>query len=329
MKLKKGFIAGFLCAALLCGCSVNEPSIDGPNPNAESTAAAGYGNSSGNITNYGSAVEFEGNIYCQYGNKGEKLAKIGPDGTVTVLKETMPYFINVVNGVIYYADANDNFNLHRMTIDGEGDEVVINASVYYVNIYNNYIYFASPNDDYAIYRANADGSETQKLHGGNCQYITVYNDTIYFSNFTNGGALYACALDGSNERMLNEMNTMYINAYDNYLYYSGKIPGTDEYTEKAVYRQPTVGGQPEKLNNAESGDINVYNGKIYYTDWDTNKIMRMNLDGTENEVYSDVYGTYLNIAGGKLFCVRYVGDKKELSFNIENLRENTQTKEEK
>ena len=57
--------------------------------------------------------------------------------------------------------------------------------------------------------------------------------------------------------------------------------------------------------------------------------MRMNLDGTENEVYSDVYGTYLNIAGGKLFCVRYVGDKKELSFNIENLRENTQTKEEK
>lgn len=320
MKLKKGLVLGFLCTALLCGCThLNEPSIDGPNPAAENTAVSGYGNSSGNITNYGSAVEYDGYIYCQYGDKGENLAKIAPDGTATVLRETMPYFINVVNGVIYYADANDNFNLHRITTDGEGDEVVINASVYYVNIYNDHIYFASPGDDYAIYRANADGSNTQKLHDGNCQYVTVYNDTIFFSNFSNGGALYACGLDGKNERMLNKMNTMYINAYKNYLYYSGKKPGENDYIEKAVYRQAIAGGEPEKLNDAESGDINVSNDKIYYTDWTTNKIMRMNLDGTENEVYSEIYGTYLNIAGGKLFCVRYIGDNKELTFNIEDI----------
>ena len=320
MKFRKRLLAGVLCAAMLGGCAhLNDPSGNAE-LETENTAPAGYGNSSGNITNYGSAVEYKGNIYCQYGDQGEKFARIEPDGKVDILKETMPYFINVVNDVIYYADANDGFRLHRMTTDGEGDQVVIDAAVYYVNIYNNYIYFASPNDEYSMYRANADGSETEKIHSGNCQYVTVYDGTIYFSNFENGGALYACGLDGSNERMLNTMNTMYINAYGNYLYYSGKIPGEDAYEKMGVYRQLIAGGEPEMIYEGESGDINVTEDKIYFTDWTENNIMRMDLDGANSEVYDENYGNYLNIAGGKIFCVRYVGDKMELKLNINDIK---------
>ncbi|MBQ6554710.1 MAG: DUF5050 domain-containing protein [Firmicutes bacterium] len=333
-KLIKAFILAALVGSLFTGCGDVLDGDGSERPGGGNTPSAAVstdgGNYFGNLVNYGSAAEyiradgskqeFEG-LYCQYGEKGEKFAKITPDGELTILKETQPYFINVRNDRVYYADAGDNFRLYTMELDGSSDMPMTEGSTYYVNLYGDYIYYSDPQNDYHIYRIPIDGGEPELISTDNCQYINVTDDSIYYTNFSQGGTIYRCGLDGSDPVMMNRMQSMYPNVNGKYIYYSEwDMTGQDE-NDKRLTRLDLDTGETEKLNDCQSGDINIYKDKIYYTDWDNNTIRRMDLDGSNDEVYDEKYGNYINIAGGKMFCVRYAEGTKEISLDISDLKE--------
>ncbi|MBQ6555589.1 MAG: DUF5050 domain-containing protein [Firmicutes bacterium] len=333
-KFLKAFILAALVGSLFTGCGDvhdgdGSERPDGGNASA-AAASTGGGNTVGNLVNYGSAAEyvrtdgseseFEG-LYCQYGEKGEKFAKVTPEGELIILKETQPYFINVRNDKVYYADAGDNFRLYTMDIDGSDDKPMTEGSAYYVNLWEDYIYYADPQNDYHLYRIPIEGGDPELISADNCQYVNVADDYIYYTNFSQGGTIYRCEHNGENPVMMNRMQSMYPNVQGKYIYYSEwDMTGQNE-NDKRLTRLDLETGETETLNNCQSGDINIYKNKIYYTDWDSNTIRRMDLDGSNDEVYDESYGTYINIAGGKMFCVHYAEGTKEISLNITNLKE--------
>ena len=264
MSFRKTAAVLLVFALALSGCGKTpQPESEGQpqNANVEANAAV-RGNTSGNITNYGSAAEYNGDIYCQYGDKGEKFARISADGKIDILKESMPYFINIVDGAVYYVDAGDNFRLHKMDADGSNDIALTSGSAYYVNIVDGSIYYADPTAEYCVYKMGMDDMKPQKIINNNCQYLTVAGDKLYFSDFSANGELTQCGLDGSDIRQINAMQSMYINYYDGYIYYSG----TDADKNSGMYRQPVENGPTEQIYDTEVGDINVNDGKIYFTD---------------------------------------------------------------
>ena len=78
--------------------------------------------------------------------------------------------------------------------------------------------------------------------------------------------------------------------------------------DRYLCRTAKDGSMEEILREAASGDINVYNDKVYFTDWTTNVICRINTDGTEFEQLTEEYGTYINLAGDKLYYVVFDDD---------------------
>ncbi|MBQ8942637.1 MAG: DUF5050 domain-containing protein [Firmicutes bacterium] len=315
MKFHKILIVGLAAMCMLSGC--NRPAEERVNPAGEVVVEdkAERGNSYGNITNYGSAAEYKGDIYCQYGEKGDQLAKISANGEVTVLKETMPYFINIYDKHIYYADANDDFKLHRMKLDGKDDETITSSAAYYVNIVDDFIYYADPTSEYCVLKMGINDDQPIKIISDNCQYLTVTKDKIYYSNYTGTAELTECDINGKNPRIINDMQTMYLNYYNGYIYFSGSTADGDS----AMYRQSLETGVPQQLTETASGDINIYNDMVYYTDWDTNQIMVMEPDGGHKTVFDENYGTYINIACGKMFCIRYSEDGSEFTLDIKDI----------
>ena len=329
-KIKKTLIFAALIACVFTGCNGTGGSggENGTGTAEKTYESADRGNTVGNIVNYGSAAEyirddgskkvFEG-LYCQYGEKGEQFAKVTPEGEITILKETQPYFINVRDDKVYYADGKDDFRLYTMDIDGSNDRPMTDISTYYVSLWGDHIYFSDPKNDYHLCRMPINGGDYEVISDNNCQYLNVDENYVYFTNFSQGGTIYRCGHDGSDPVMMNREQSMYLNLYENYIYYSAwDMTGKNE-NDKRLTRLDLRTGATETLNDCQSGDVNIYNNKVYYTDWDNNTIRRMDPDGGNDELYNENYGTYINIAGGKMFCIHYADDTKEISLGISNL----------
>lgn len=309
MKIEKLLFLLLTCTLLLSGCG--------------NTTVNGQvmGNTVGNITNYGSAAEYKNEIYCQAGEKGEKFVKIGKDNKETLLKDTMPYFINVIDDTIYYADSNDEFKIHQMNLDGSDDKAITDCSAYYINVTKDYIYYANATDGaYTLNKMNRKDLSNTVLSEDNCQYINVVGDNIFYSNMSSGGVICRSDLDGGNLRTINKIPSLYLNVVDGWIYYSGCPDPEQGFNLNRICRIKTDGSESTVLSECSGGDINIYNNKIYFTDWDNNKITVMNTDGTNKEIYGD-YGTYINIAGDNMFCVHYADVTKEISLSRTPLKE--------
>lgn len=321
-RLAAVFMAGCMLA-LSCsftGCS-NKPGV-GFGETKENSAK---GNTSGNIINLGAAAEYDGKIYYQNGEDGYSIYCSEPDGSNPVkLNDVESYFINAAGGCIVYANANDDYHIYKMNIDGSENTKLNDVQSYYVSLYGDYIYYSNWSDGNKIYKLSLDGSENIALCDDIAYYVSVEGDRIYYSNWSENAKLYSINLDGESRLKLTESGCWYPVSDGEWIYYSQwKNVGTSKQddedvdkNDKFLCRVKTDGSEKQVLHKVPCGDINVYDGRIYFTNWIENNIYSIKTDGSDVKKLSDTYGVYLNAAGGRLYFVEYDENKTPVLKNI-------------
>lgn len=120
------------------------------------------------------------------------------------------------DGVIYFANTNDNHYLYRMNSDGTDLQRIIDVPVAYINAAGDYIYFYYVDQGDAkfmgftgnmrgIYRIDKKGKDDLTcLHRCTSGIVSLLGNKLYYQHYDNteGMTLYASSLDGKDKGQL-------------------------------------------------------------------------------------------------------------------------------
>lgn len=149
-----------------------------------------------------------------------KFISLNPaDGRQSILRESPPQYLQMVNGVFYFTDAEEN-NLRKLPADGGEEEILLDERVYYPVVYKDWLFFQRDSDGESLYRMPKDGGEPEKLNDVHTYDILVSRDRIYYKALEDTSySLRSIGLDGSDEQILLETNFWRTNLYKNCLYF--------------------------------------------------------------------------------------------------------------
>lgn len=225
---------------------------------------------------------------------------------------------------IYWTDWQGDNNVHRSNLDGSNAQVVItstfsnpygiafdmSAGIMYIADYGGSDGVGSTP---SISRANIDGSGIQQVHTGGRPTDVAVDNINHKVYWTDEGLnnVWRANLDGSNPEIL-------ISGYFNMLYgitldllhgkmYLAEI-GVDgglgsiacANLDGSAIQRIVVGGKPTDIA------LDSHHGKLYWTSWAGNNVMRSNLDGSGAEAlvwecFSNPYGIALDVENNKMY----------------------------
>jgi len=87
--------------------------------------------------------------------------------------------------------------------------------------------------------------------------------------------------------------------YEGWIYYT---------TNDVINRMSADGRIVERVVDNPGSDLNIYNDRIYYNDWQDGFVHSMRLDGSDNLIIRDVRSWKLLVADGWLYHAYYAGD---------------------
>lgn len=242
-----------------------------------STAQSQYGNTPGNIVNFGYICQQGSIIYYRNTSDGEKLYKISSDGSGKIkLNDDKSRFINVIGDWIYYGNESDGGKIYRIHSDGSGREKVSDDKCGSVNVVGDWIYFWSEMDGRRIYKMRSDGSGREKLSDDGSDSVIVAGDWIYYNNSSGGYKIYKMRLDGSERVKLNNDQSWDINVVGDWIYYNNAD------SKNNIYKIRLDGSNRTKVNSDISHFVNVRGDWIYY--------QNMNDGWTLYKIRNDGYG---------------------------------------
>lgn len=110
--------------------------------------------------------------------------------------------VYLVNGVLYYVDANTN-NLICFDPETEEETLLIDKAVYYPCFYKDVIIFQLDEDGESLYSIPITGGEMTKLNDMHSHWPLVYKDKIYYQGVEDASYTLRCMnLDGSDDTEL-------------------------------------------------------------------------------------------------------------------------------
>ena len=131
--------------------------------------------------------------------------------------------------------------------------------------------------------------------------VCPYGDKVYYQNQYDNNNLYLYdPKTGSNVRITSTaVDDLYI--YKDYLYYRQ----VSYFVNKDLYRvNIKTGGQPEEISKEDCGELEIFDDKIYYTNYSgVNEIHMMNLDGSEDKVICKDGAYNLRVYNNKLYFI--------------------------
>lgn len=299
MKLKKLIVIAVLGLITLSGCG-----------NKGEILPENMGNTDGNITNIGSVCQRGDTIYYQNDEDNFSIYKSVKGKEGIKLNDGTSYFINVVGDYVYYVYENSDFHIYRMKTDGSENTEIIKQKAYYMTVYDNSIYYVDYDDNQAIYRANTDGSSTEKIVDAQCYYPIIAEDTLFYVDYSNGGKVTKANLDGTSQEVLDKVNNItaaYLNYYEGKLYYANAVTSSNSNKVGKGYENyimcfDLASGTTSTVVEAPCADVNVYDGKVYYSSLRDNKVYSCNLDGKDTKLVYDNNGIFLNVTKDDLYC---------------------------
>lgn len=297
MKLKKLTAIAVLACLILSGCGGKGEVLP-----------ENMGNTDGNITNIGSVCQRGDTVYYQNYEDNFSIYKSvkGKDGVK--LNDGTSYFINVVGDYVYYVYENSDYHIYRMKTDGSENTEIISQAAYYVTVYDDKIYYVNYDDNQAIYRANTDGSDAEKIVDAQCYYPIIAEDSLFYVDYSNDGKVTRAELDGSSPEVLDKVNPItaaYLNYNEGKLYYTNATNETSG--SKAVYANYILSydlesGTVSTVVEEPCADVNIHNGRIYYSSLNTNMVYSCDLDGKNVKQIYDKNGIFLNVTDDYVYC---------------------------
>ncbi len=297
MKLKKLIVIAVLGLITLSGCG-----------NKGETLPENMGNSDGNITNIGSVCEKGDTLYYQNYEDNFSIYKSvnGKDGVK--LNDSTSYFINVVGDYVYYVNENSDFHIYKMKTDGSENTEIISQAAYYMTVYGDKIYYVNYDDNQAIYMANIDGSDNKKIVDSTCYYPIIAEDTLFYVDYTNDGKVTKANLDGTSQEVLDDLNNItaaYLNYYEGKLYYVNAVTGENSDSqgyENYIFCYDLENGSTSTVVEKPCADVNVYDGRVYYSSLNDNKVYSSDLKGEDTELVYDNNGIFINVTKDNVYC---------------------------
>jgi hypothetical protein len=265
------------------------------------------GNSNGNIANGGYVAQEGDWIY--YGDGyNNKIYKVKMDGTNrTKLSDHEGYYINVLNGWVYYVDYSDKHKVCKMKIDGSKKTQLTTDASSQIHVIGDWIYY---NNQKGIAKMKTNGSCKTQLNYDSAEYINVVGDWIYYFNDASDiseRGIFKIKTDGSDRAELSEDGSS-INVAGNWIYYLNKEDNNK------LYKMKTDATEKTKLTSYTINIINVVGDWIYYEYDNNNKqaFAKMKTDGTnETDLIYDK-GVNVNVLGNWIYYLREFGSRYKI-----------------
>ena len=284
-KSSKGKIIGIIIAAcLVVGAAVAVFMLD---PFGWRDTSGNYGNTTGNIANFGLAA-----------TDGDR---------------------------IYYINADDDFRIYSVKKDGS-DNQKINDTTYSfgINVLDGWIYYTDEgSDSHGLYKINTSGAMPIKLSDDEAYYINVVDDTIYYSLYFSyssgtGGGIYRIDTDGNNKQMLSSDNSLGLNVAGDRIYYINLDDDRDRrYSDEGeIYSMKADGSDRQRVTNNTATQFNVVGNYIYYINAERGyRIHRINTDGSDDKQVSDISAVNINVNGDRIFYTSALGESLDESLH--------------
>lgn len=297
MKYKKLMAVVALGCLMLSGCGTSNK------------LAENMGNDDGNITNLGSVCQRGDTVYYQNDKDNFSIYKSVKGENGVKLNDGTSYFINVVGDYVYYVYESSDFHIYRMKTDGSENTEIIKQRAYYMTVYNDHIYYIDYDDNQAIYMANADGSEPKKIVDAQCYYPIIADNALYYVDYSNEGKVTRANLDGTSPKVLDDVNRVtgaYLNYYDGKLYYVNAVTSQsvnkDSGFDNYLLSYDLEKGTTSTVIEEPCADINVQNGRIYYSSLTDSKVYSCDVNGKDKKLVYDNNGIFLNLSDDDIYC---------------------------
>lgn len=265
----------------------------------DSILTNGKGNTTGNISETAFVAQDGDWLYYRHLSKyypttPGQLYKMKMDGTGNIkLNDDQTYFINVLNGWVYYMDLD---NLYKIRTDGTERTKLSDDYASDLTVIGNWIYYSNGSDGSKLYKINIDGSNRTKLNDDLSSTFNIIQDWIYYENGSDGYKPYKIRTDGTGREKLNDISMAYMTIIDDWIYYMA-LGGPDI---RNLYKAKFDGTNITKLTDDNVERMNISGGYIYYT-----KIMgppggdlyKMRLDGTNKMSFNINFVIQLNVIG--------------------------------
>ena len=254
------------------------------------TVVETYGNTNGNILNYGLVAKSGDYIYYSESGDEDKLYRAKSTGEeLTKISDDSPIFINIFKGYIYYSNANDNNCIYRINLDGTGRKKLTSKGFINTIVQDDWIY-CTDDENFNIYKISLDGSVIKKLNNDVSINLNVTDDRIYYNNVDDSLKIYRILKDGTGKTKVLNDTAGYISVSDDYIYYLN----LDDYA--CIYKVRPDGTGRTKVYNNSCGYLNLAdNGRLYFLDINANLMSYIDILDNEKSYYLQNPGHFLNV----------------------------------
>lgn len=261
------------------------------------------GESTGNTTNNGLALEEKGKIY--YADD-TSLWSMNKDGTgkVKIQEEAYPMNIQSLDDDIYYIN-QETHGIYKVKQDGSQNIRISSDKAYSLNIYNRRLYFLDRYNQLYITSMSLDGKDKKVIKEVVANDMMVYNNYIYY--ITREGEIGRIRIDGFNDTML-KTGAIQFDVSDLGLYYTYDPRKIDN--PKGLYHLDLGTNMEEQLLEDTPYSFNVYNHMIYYNHPAKLSLYKMELDGSKKKQVIGSNTTQINLAGDYVFYKNLEDSKK-------------------
>lgn len=244
---------------------------------------AGFGNTTGNLTNYGWVCIDDDAIYYSENLDGKALYRADLDGENKVkLSDHPAQDINVVGDTVYFVD-NKEYKIYSVKKDGSDHKLLLDIFGQRLFVIGDRLYYVNWGDGCKIYSAKLDGSDNKMVIDVSADQVSLSGAWLYYQNRDQMEAISKVKIDGTENTLLNEVNCLFVNGAGEHIYYANWGDGGK------LYRCVNdMSEEPQALTDSKVGYINLYGDWVYYVDWIKDQyIFRQNIKTGEVECISE------------------------------------------
>jgi hypothetical protein len=127
----------------------------------------------------------------------------------------------IINGWIYYVNADDGNRIYKMTTDGSINEMFMDVSARRINASEQGLVYIEVTDvENTLFVADLKSAERKVLAQEVGELAVVFDDWVYFNKKSDANKLYRVSLDGSSESKVNDIRVYALNENNGRLYFS-------------------------------------------------------------------------------------------------------------
>ena len=221
-------------------------------------------------------------------------------------------------GEIYQVVYQSGFGLARRR--GNAVETVVSGvRPAFITAHGEFIYFSDGQDDYNIRRVRADGSGLETVSNHTASFLLVQGNGLFYTNHSDRDFLYRLDLGTMQSEPFLRVAAYETVAHGGRLYF---VNGSGNFR---IYSVPADGGTPVRVNDANSANLRISGGHIFYRNVEDDSINRVNMQGRPvpleidaRAAGFDVNGGYIAVlaAGTNELTVYRLADGERISYGI-------------